>query len=176
LSLGEKLKQGDIEPRHVFGDDEEEVDASGKEDQRVEFFLSRMGPLKRLAHEREKLEEMLHKRLPGKDKEKALKKFHEVREKIQAALTALPLGRKHITALVERLKEIGSSLDHQGRLCTRQEELIKYKSAEILSLSRILKSGGPQAAKLTSQLGKSVAPQVIESSNVIQNARKETIK
>ena len=176
LSLGEKLKQGDIEPRHVFGDDEEEVDASGKEDQRVEFFLSRMGPLKRLAHEREKLEEMLHKRLPGKDKEKALKKFHEVREKIQAALTALPLGRKHITALVERLKEIGSSLDHQARLCTRQEELVKYKSAEILSLSRILKAGGSQAAKLTSQLGKSVAPQVIESSNVIQNARKEIHK
>ncbi len=176
LSLGEKLKQGEIEPRHVFGDDEEEVDASGKEDQRVEFFLSRMGPLKRLTHEREKLEEMLHKRLPGKDKEKAFKKFHEVREKIQAALTALPLGRKHITALVERLKEIGSSLDYQVRLCVRQEELVKYKSAEIISLSRILKVGGPQAAKLTSQLGKAVAPQVVEASNIIQNARKEIHK
>src|SRR5581483_7464785 len=51
LSLGEKLKQGEIEPRHVFGDDEEEIDASGKEDQRIELFLSKMGPLKRLANE-----------------------------------------------------------------------------------------------------------------------------
>ncbi|MBI3757192.1 MAG: RNA polymerase sigma factor RpoD [Deltaproteobacteria bacterium] len=176
VSLGEKLKQGEIEPRHVFGDDEEEVDASGKEDQRVEFFLSRMGPLKRLAHEREKLEEMLHKRLLVKDKEKALKKFHEVREKVQTALTALPLGRKHINALVERLKEIGSSLDHQARLCTRQEELLKHKSVEILSLARILKAGGPQAGKLTSQLGKSAAPHVVEASNIIQNARKEIHK
>jgi RNA polymerase primary sigma factor len=173
LSLGEKLKQGEIEPRHVFGDDEEEVDASGKEDQRIEFFLSRMGPLKRLAHEREKLEEGLHKRLTVKEKEKTLKKLDEVREKIQTALTVLPLGRKHIVSLAERLKEFGYSIDQQFKVCTRQEELLKHKASEILSLARILKSGGPQASKLTSQLGKSVAPHVSEARNLIQNARKE---
>src|SRR5262249_30894405 len=141
-----------------------------------EFFLSRMGPLKRLAHERDKVEESFHKRLSVKDKEKALKKFNDIREKIQVALTALPLGRKHITALVERLKEIGSLLDQQTRICTHQEEWLKHKSAEISSLARILKAGGPQAGKLTSQLGKSVASHVIEANNIIQNARKEIHK
>jgi RNA polymerase primary sigma factor len=173
LSLGEKLKQGEIEPRHVFGDDEEEIDASGKEDQRIELFLSKMGPLKRLANEREKVERTLRKRLTVKEREKALKKLSEVREKIQATLTALPLGRKHITALVEKLKEIGGLLDQQLDVCARHEEALRRKAAEILSLARILKSGGPQASKLTTQLGKSTAAHIVEASNIIQNARKE---
>ena len=82
-------------------------------------------------------------------------------------------GSQTYHCLVERLKEIGS---HGSSGLVPPRRVIKYKSAEILSLSRILKAGGPQAAKLTSQLGKSVAPQVIESSNVIQNARKEIHK
>lgn len=176
LSLGEKLKQGDLEPRHIFGDDEEEVDASGKEDQRVEFFLGKMGPLKRLAHEREKLEQALHKRVTVKEREKAQKKIQETREKIQTALAALPLGRKHIVALAEKLKEIGALLDQRARHYTRQEELLKRKSSEILSLARVLKSGGSQASKLTSQVGKAVAPQVLEASNIIQSIRKEIHK
>jgi len=176
ISLGEKLKQEEIEPRHIFGDDEEEVDASGKEDQRVEFFLGRMGPLKRLANEREKLEQMLHRRLTTKEREKVQKKLQETREKIQTTLAALPLGRKHITALAEKLKEIGILLDQRARHCTRQEELLKRKSAEILSLARVLKTGGAQASKLTSQLGKSIAPQVLEASNIIQNIRKDIHK
>ncbi len=173
LSLGEKLKQGEIEPRHIFGDDEEEIDASGKEDQRIEFFLSRMGPLKRLTHERDKLEEAIHKRMTVKEKEKLHKKLNDVREKIQGALTALPLGRKHITALVERLKETGIQLEQQHKICARQENYLKHKTPEILSFARTLKAGGPPATKLTSQLGKSTVPHVLEASQIIQNARKE---
>jgi len=176
ISLGEKLKQGEIEPRHVFGDDEEEVDASGKEDQRVEFFLGRMGPLKRLAHEREKLEQALHKRLTVKEREKTQKKLYDIREKIHVSLAALPLGRKHITALAEKLKEIGSLLDQRHALCERQEELVKHKSPEILSMARLLKAGGSQAVKLTSQLGKLTVSQVVDASNTIQNIRKEIRK
>lgn len=176
ISLGEKLKQGEIEPRHVFGDDEEEVDASGKEDHRVELFLSRMGPLKRLAHEREKLEQALHKRLTTKEREKTQKKLNETRVKIQTALAALPLGRKHISALAEKLKEIGTLLDQRTRLCLHQEELLKHKSSEIIALGRTLKAGGAQASRLTAQLGKSVASQLVESSNLIQSVRKEIHK
>ncbi|MBI3247731.1 MAG: RNA polymerase sigma factor RpoD [Deltaproteobacteria bacterium] len=173
LSLGEKLKQKEIEPRHVFGDDEEEIDASGKEDQRVEIFLSRMGPLKRLTHEREKLEELLHKRMTAKEKEKLHKKLNDVREKIQTALTALPLGRKHIIALVERLKEIGTLLEQQHKVCARQESYLKHNAPEILSFARVLKGGGSPASKLAAQLGKSTVPHIVEASQIIQNVRKE---
>jgi RNA polymerase primary sigma factor len=173
LSLGEKLKQGEIEPRHVFGDDEEEIDASGKEDQRAEFFLGRLGALKRLAGERERAERLLHKRLTVKERERAARKLADVRERIRVALTALPLGRRHITAIAERLKEIGVSLDLRQKLCQRQEELHNRKVSEILTLVRILKAGGPRAAKLTAELGKTRTQQVLEASTFIHNARKE---
>jgi RNA polymerase primary sigma factor len=66
ISLGEKLKQEEIEPRHVFGDEEEDLEANGNEDQRIEIFLNRMGALKRLAGERDRVEHLQHKRLPIK--------------------------------------------------------------------------------------------------------------
>jgi RNA polymerase primary sigma factor len=176
LSLGEKLKQGEIEPRHVFGDDEEEVEATGKEDQRIEFFLGRMSALKRLAAERERVERLAHTRLPIKERERLTRKLADVRERVQVALSSLPLGRRHISTIVEKLKEIGTLLYHQQRLIRSQEERLRRKTADILTLARTLKAGGHRATKLTAELGKSTAPQVIEADIIIHNARREIHK
>ncbi len=176
LSLGEKLKQGEIEPRHVFGDDEEEVEATGKEDQRIEFFLGRMSALKRLAAERERVERLAHTRLPIKERERLTRKLADVRERVQVALSSLPLGRRHISTIVEKLKEIGTLLYHQQRLIRSQEERLRRKTADILTLARTLKAGGHRATKLTAELGKSTAPHVIEADITIHNARREIHK
>jgi len=176
LSLGEKLKQGEIEPRHVFGDDEEEVEATGKEDQRIEFFLGRMSALKRLAAERERVERLAHTRLPIKERERLTRKLADVRERVQVALSSLPLGRRHISTIVEKLKEIGTLLYHQQRLIRSQEERLRRKTADILTLARTLKAGGHRATKLTAELGKSTAPHVIEADIIIHNARREIHK
>lgn len=176
LSLGEKLKQGEIEPRHVFGDEEEELEATGKEDQRVEFFLGRMSGLKRLASEREKAEQLLHRRQSAKERERAAKKLADVQERIVEALNSLPLGRRHITVIVEKMKEIGSLLQSQHRLVQQQEEHFNRKAADILLLTRTLKAGGQRAAKQTAELGKTQAQQIIEASTTIQSARKEIHK
>jgi len=59
LTLGEKLRRGEIEARHIFGDDEPESEpAEGtevKEDKRADGFLKQVSKLKRYAGEREKL-------------------------------------------------------------------------------------------------------------------------
>jgi len=176
LSLGDKLRQGEIEARHIFGDDEEEIDAAGKEDQRVELFLGRLSGLKRLAGERERAEHLLHKRLPQKERERAAKKLADVRERAQEVLMALPLGRRHITIIVEKLKDIGDLLAHYHNLCQRQEEQSKHKAAEIYTLARTLKAGGPRAARLTTELGKTQAQHLLEAGNILLNARKEIHK
>jgi RNA polymerase primary sigma factor len=176
LSLGEKLKQGEIEPRHVFGDDEEEVEATGKEDQRIEFFLGRMSALKRLAAERERVERLAHTRLPIKERERLTRKLADVRERVQVALSSLPLGRRHISTIVEKLKEIGTLLHHQQRLIRSQEERLRRKTADILTLARTLKGGGHRATRLTGELGKSTAQHVLEADVVIHNARREIHK
>lgn len=176
LSLGEKLKQGEIEPRHVFGDDEEELEATGKEDQRIEFFLGRMSALKRLATERERVKRLAHKRLPIRERERLSRKLADVRERVQVALSSLPLGRRHISTIVEKLKEIGTLLHHQQRLIRSQEERLRRKTADILTLARTLKGGGHRATRLTAELGKSTAQHVLEADILIHNARREVHK
>jgi len=175
LSLGDRLKQGDMEARHVFGDEEEEVTDSTevKEDHRIELFLSRMAPLKRFAREWEVAEEYAHKRLTLKDKEKAGKKLIDIRQKVEAALSSLPLGRRHITIVAEKLKEFGFTLAHQQRLIQDQEEHFRRKSPDILALARTLKAGGRRATTLATELGKTQSQRMVDSSTTIQDVRKE---
>src|SRR5262249_42834741 len=57
LTLAERLRRGEIEARHLFGDDEPETDAAAegaetKEDKRADAFLRQVSKLKRLAGER----------------------------------------------------------------------------------------------------------------------------
>ncbi len=89
---------------------------------------------------------------------------------------ALPLGRRHITIIVEKLKDIGDLLAHYHNLCQRQEEQSKHKAAEIYTLARTLKAGGPRAARLTAELGKTQAQHLLEAGNILLNARKEIHK
>jgi len=176
ISLGEKLKQEEIEPRHVFGDDEEDLESTGKEDLRIEFFLSRMSMLKRLAAERERVERLTRKRLTIKDRERVAKKLTDVRERVQAALNSLPLGRRHISTIAEKLKETGILLAYQRKLLQIQEERLHRKVAEILSLARTLKAGGHRAARMTAEVGKATAQHVLEADALIHNARREIHK
>jgi RNA polymerase primary sigma factor len=176
LSLGDKLKHEEIEPRHVFGDEEEEVEVSGKEDQRVVLFLNRLTSLKRLSNERQRAESRLHTRLSSKDRARALKKLADVRERMQEALVALPLGRRHITILVEKLKEIGDTLHQEQKRWQRQEEQLANKVPDVLAMARTLKAGGASAAKLTAELGKGRAQQIIEAAVFFQQARKNMRK
>src|SRR5207249_11991407 len=59
LTLADKLRRGEIEARHIFGDDEPETEPAegteSKEDKRAEAFLRQVSKLKRLAGERDKL-------------------------------------------------------------------------------------------------------------------------
>ncbi|MGE0820767.1 MAG: RNA polymerase sigma factor RpoD [Candidatus Binatia bacterium] len=174
ISLGEKLKQGEIEARHIFGEEEEEtVDTEGKEDPRVEILLGRVPALKRFTREWEIAEQQLHKRLAVKEKEKAAKKFLEIRAKVEMTLSNLPLGRRHITIIAEKLKEFGFALARQQRLIQEQEELFRRKAPDILTLTRVLKSGGARAAKLTAELGKTQAQRLAEAGGNIVAVRKE---
>jgi RNA polymerase primary sigma factor len=175
LTLGDRLKQGEIEARHIFGDEEEEAteNTEAKEDHRIELFLSRMAPLKRFAREWEVAEEYFHKRLTLKDKEKAGKKLIDIRHKVEAALSSLPLGRRHITTIAEKLKEFGFLLTHQQRLIQDQEEHFRRKSVDILALARTLKAGGRRATTLAAELGKTQSQRMVDASTVIQDVRKE---
>ncbi|HKG97176.1 MAG TPA: RNA polymerase sigma factor RpoD, partial [Pyrinomonadaceae bacterium] len=138
-----------------------------------ELFLSRMTPLKRLVRERDQAEEQLHKRLALKDREKVGKKVTELRHKIEVALSSLPLGRRHITVIADKLKEFGELMRRHRRTIQRQEEYFRRKSVDILSLARVLKAGGARATKLATELGKTHTQRLLDASTLIQDTRKE---
>lgn len=173
ISLGEKLKRGELEVRHLFGDDEEEMEASEKEDQRAEFFLSRLGSLRKLAAELERIEGVRRKRLPVKERERAAKKLADVRGRIQKALGSLQLGRRHITMVADKLKEIGALLDYYHRLIHQQEERLGIKTSDTLAQARLLKAGGHKTGRLAAELGRTRVEQVLEAAGTVQTARKE---
>ena len=185
LALAEKLKQEEIEPRYIFGDEEEEADAAGKEadtttvkeDHRVEIFLGKMSSLKRLAGEMEKVDQLLqNKRLAIKEREKALKKVNDIKEKTQITLGSMPLGRRHIGVIAEKLKEVGGLLENCQRTVRFQEEILRRKAPDILALARSLKSGAQRAEKPAGELSKTQIQKVQNASQVIQEARKEVQK
>ena len=174
LSLGEKLRQEDIEPRYIFGDDE--VEATGKEDRRIALFLSKMTSLKRIAGEMHKLETLKRRRLPAKERQKAIKKAGEVREKTQLALESIPFGRHHIGVIAAKLKEVGELIEESQRAVRFQEEIVHRKSPEIVSLARGLKSGVQRGGRRSGELSKTQIQKIQNASQVIHTARRKIQK
>jgi RNA polymerase primary sigma factor len=174
LSLGARLKQDETEARRIFGDEDEDSEASGREDPRIAMFLSRMGPLKRLAGEREKAENLSRKRSPVKEREKALKRLRHVCENIWVALDELPLGRRHITIVVDKLKEVGVRMEKQDRTIRRQESSLNCKASEIIALARTSTSKNGSARGVSvGKVGKAQEQKLQEASQAIKDARKE---
>jgi RNA polymerase primary sigma factor len=124
----------------------------------------------------EKVDQLLHKRLTIKEREKAIKKVSDIKEKTQLALGSMPLGRRHIGVIAEKLKEVGGLLENCQRTVRFQEEILHRKATDILALARSLKSGAQRAEKQPGELSKSQIQKVQNASQVIQDARKEVQK
>ena len=175
VSLGEKLRQEEIEPRYLFGDDDE-GEATDKEDHRIALFLSKMTSLKRIAGEMSKLDQLRHKRLPVKERQKAVKKASDVKEKTQLALESVPLGRRHIVVIATKLKEVGDLVEDCQRAIRFQEEIVHRKATEIISLARGLKSGAQRVDRQPRALSKTQIQKIQNASQAIHTARRKIQK
>ena len=176
LELGDRLKQDESEARFVFGDEDDDLDAAGKEDRRIKGFLARMSPLRRQCSEREKADRLARtRRTPAKEREKALKRRDALRQKIGATLDVLPLGRRHITDVADNLKKAGRLLEGQDRILRRQESRCGCTASEIIGLARSLASrnGNRPEAKNGRPLSKTQERDILDASQRIKAARKE---
>ncbi len=176
LELGDRLKQDESEARFVFGDEDDDPDAAGKEDKRIKGFLARMGPLRRQCSEREKADRLARtRRTPAKEREKALKRRDVLRTKVGTTLDGLPLGRRHITDVADNLKKAGRLLEEQDRILRRQESRCGCTASEIIGLSRALASanGTRRGAKNGRPLSKTQERDILDASQRIKAARKE---
>jgi RNA polymerase primary sigma factor len=127
LNLADRLRDGEIDGRHLFGDDEEEA-ANGegvteqREDARVGAFLKHISRLRRLVNEREKLMvQKTKKKLSAKAMEKVDYRLEAIKPGLHSVLSEVPLGARQVTVIVDKLKGAIATLDAQRATIRRYE-------------------------------------------------------
>jgi RNA polymerase primary sigma factor len=181
LNLGDRLKRGEIEARHVFGDDDATAEAGQtaevtevKEDKRADGFLKHVGKLRRFQTEVEKLVAERGKARTSKvRKEKIDKRLEVVAATVREELLETKLGAKHIAALVDKLKEAQRLIDTEMIDVKRWEDRLGHPSAEILKHAARIRADDKDASRAAARTFKAPATQVADAGDVIREARRK---
>src|SRR5262249_19287108 len=140
LNLADRLRDGEIDGRHLFGDEEEEpANAEGapeREDARVTAFLKHVARLRRLVNEREKLVQLKNgkKRISAKNMQKLDQRVEAIKPSIHGVLAEVPLGARQVNVIVDKLKEAIGVIDAQHSLTRKYEHDTKRDAKELVQL------------------------------------------
>ena len=178
MNLAERLRKGEIEARHIFGDDEPETEpvegTESKEDKRADAFLKQVSRLKRLAGEREKLvAEGARAKTSKVRRERIAKRLELIRQAVKEALLETQLGAKHIMLLVDKLKEAHRLIEAEHYEIRRLEQRLGHPAGEILKHAARVRADEKDAARTASRLFRAPAVQVVEAAETIREARRK---
>jgi RNA polymerase primary sigma factor len=168
MTMAEKLKSGEVEARQVLFEEDDEVDSPEKEERRVQAFLKAVAPLKRLSADRGKSGGKKN----SKDAAKRDKKAAAVQEKIKAGLVALELGERHITAIVDKLKEATDLIRGHDRIVRDLEQRTQKPVSEMLRVAARLKGGDKKAGRSATQAFKMPPEEIQRVSEIVRVGRK----
>ncbi len=179
LNLADRLRDGEIDGRHLFGDDEEEA-ANGegateqREDARVGAFLKHISRLRRLVNEREKLvEEKFKKKTSAKAAAKMDQRLEAIKPAIHSVLSEVPLGARQVTVIVDKLKEAITTLDAQ-RSSIRRNEPEPPKKEPPVKGKAAAKPVRVSAPRKTAEQLAQMAAEVREAKKRIKTVERET--
>jgi RNA polymerase primary sigma factor len=181
LNLGDRLRDGEIDGRHLFGDEEEPSSetangegAPEREDVRVTAFLKHVAKLKRYVNEREKLVGMKtgKKRLSTKSIQKLDRRLEAIKPSIEAALAEVPLGARQIGVIVDKLKEAIVTLDGQRSVIRNFEHDTRKDAKELVRLGEGVVSGDKAATRTAIGQLKRGVEQIVQMTGEIKEARK----
>jgi RNA polymerase primary sigma factor len=180
MSLADKLRRREIEARHIFGDDEPEsgAEAEGgepKEDKRADAFLRQVIRLRRLAGEREKLVRERDRAKTSKARRARIeKRLTVIGQDVLACLLEMQIGAKHITHLVDKLKEAQRLIDSEQITVRRLEQRFGHPAAELFRHAQRIRSDERDAARTASRLFRAPAAAVVEAAETIREARRRS--
>ncbi len=178
LTLAEKLRRGEIEARHIFGDDEPETEPAegteSKEDKRAEAFLRQVSKLKRLAGERDKLVAEADRAKTSKARRTRIeKRLVIIARAVREVLLETQIGAKHVQMLVDKLKEAQRLVDADQHEVRRLEQRLGHPAADILKHAARIRADEKDAARTASRLFRAPAAQVVEAADAIREARRK---
>jgi len=179
LTLAEKLRRGETEARHIFGDDEPETEpaegAESKEDKRAEGFLRQVSKLKRLAGERDKLvAEAARSKTSKARRARIEKRLVIIAQAVREVLLEAQIGAKHVQMLVDKLKEAQRLVDTDQHEVRRLEQRLGHPAADILKHAARIRGDEKDAARTASRLFRAPAAQVVEAADLIREARRKS--
>jgi RNA polymerase primary sigma factor len=168
-TMAEKLKSGEVEARQVLFEEDDEVDSPEKEERRVQAFLKAVGPLKRYAMERGKA---AAGKKSAKESAKREKKLKGLQDKIKTGLVGLELGERHISAIVDKLKEATDLIRGHEHTVRGFETRSGKTVAELVRVAARLRSGERRANRATATSFKMPAEELARLAEVIRAGRK----
>ncbi|HJQ85106.1 MAG TPA: RNA polymerase sigma factor RpoD [Candidatus Binatia bacterium] len=179
LTLAERLRHGEIEARHIFGDDEPETEpAEGtetKEDKRADAFLKQVSKLKRYAGEREKLVAERERAKTSKARRDRIdKRLLVIKQCVRDCLLEIQIGAKHVQMLVDKLKEAYRLVETDHHEVRRLEQRLGHPAAEILKHAARVRAEEKDAARVASRLFRVPAAQVVDAGETIREARRKS--
>ena len=175
VGLGERLREGEIDARHVFGDDEASTEtqqpvAEGeppREDKRAEGFLRHVSRLKRLATERQKLVAEAGRAKTSKIRQTRIgKRLELITTAARDCLMETKIGTRHIGNIVERLKEAQQRIDVAQREVQRYESRFGQPKAVILKNAPRLRE--TRDAKASRSMFRAAPDLVVEAAGKIR--------
>ena len=178
LNLADRLRDGEIDGRHLFGEEEEDSSngdgAPEREDARVTAFLKHISRLRRLVNEREKLLALKYgkKRVSAKRMQKIDQRLEAIKPSLHAVLAEVPLGPRQVTVIVDKLKEAIATLDQQITTIRRYESETGKDSKELVRLGERVVRGQKGAARTVGGQLKKSAERVAQMVGDIKEARK----
>ena len=179
LGLGDRLKRGEIEARHVFGDDDatgessDAAESGPKEDKRADGFLKQVAKLRRLVGECEKLRAEQQRARTSKVRKAAIgRRLEIITQTVRELLLETKIGAKHVVALVERLKDAHGIVDREQLQVRRLEQRLGHSSAEVVRYAGRIRADEKDARQMASRLFHAPAATVVEAGETIKEARR----
>ncbi len=179
IGLGDALRSEEIQAREVFGDDESEVEeAEQRDDGRVRSFLRQVTRLKRLAGEQEKADRQLRlekARMSKTRRAQLLKRRARLVKSTRDLLEAVPAGKSHFTAIVDKLKEAEHSMRKARTLVRTYETRTGRPVADLLRAAQRVRAGGKGATKAATGIRRMNATQLVEAADAVRAGRRATL-
>ena len=171
MTMAEKLKSGEVEARQVLFEEDDEVDSPEKEERRVQAFLKSVVPLKRYAAERTKISG--HAKKGGaKEAAKRDKKLKAIQDKVKGGLVALELGERHISAIVDKLKEATDLIRSHEQTVRNFETRSGKTIGELQRVASRLRNGEKKAGRSVATAFKISAEDLQRVADTVRTGKK----
>jgi RNA polymerase primary sigma factor len=156
LDICDRIKAGELTERELQEEDTSEDDSQeGEGEEGVSasdgVIVKTLEKLRKLTREREEAATATRRQKRGAAEKQAARRLVNAQKKIRKILDELQLGRRHITAIVEKLKRAARLLEDESVVVLRYERRTKKTAGQLLRLSAKINADDARSSGATAR-------------------------